>query len=158
MTTAKVCDRISTQNNDLDYSVSLPENVPPLKKKTLKTTIAKRKLELLTRCAESMTPCSSAKQPTHFTLVVEEKLSRLSLRNRRIADNRIKEFEGGLQQVVQTNQINQLPNQHALQMNQHISTQTNTNQPFPSRNSSLFSHGPNVFFQLNKKIVNSCYI
>ena len=97
-----------------------------------------------------MTPCSSAKQPTHFTLVVEEKLSRLSQRNRRIADNRIKEFEGGLQQVVQTNQI--------LQMNQHISTQTNTNRPYPSRNSSLFSHGPNVFFQLKKKIANSCYI
>ena len=56
MATTKSRDSISTQNNDLDDSVSLPENEPPLKKKTLKTTIALRKLELLTRCAESMPP------------------------------------------------------------------------------------------------------
>ena len=58
-------DSISTQNKDLDDSVSLPKNEPPLKKKkTLKTTITEGKLELLTRCAESMAPGSSAKQLT----------------------------------------------------------------------------------------------
>ena len=64
-------DSISTQNNDLDDSVSLTENEPPLKKKTLKTIITERKLELLTRFVESMAPGSSAKQPTHFALLVE---------------------------------------------------------------------------------------
>ena len=54
MVTTKSWDSISTQNNDLDDSVSLVENELPLKKKTLKTTIAERKLDLLTRCAESM--------------------------------------------------------------------------------------------------------
>ena len=53
---------------------------------------------------------------------------------------KISEFEGGLHQVVQTNelpaiQINQLPNQPALHMNQHILTQPNANLPYPSRNS-----------------------
>ena len=55
----------------------------------------------------------------------------------------INEFEGGLHQVVQTNQlpaiqINQLPNQPALHINQHISTQPNANLPHPSKNSTLF--------------------
>ena len=56
MVTTKSWDSISTQNNDLDDSVSLVENELPLKKKTLKTTIAERKLDLLRRCAESMAP------------------------------------------------------------------------------------------------------
>ena len=56
---------------------------------------------------------------------------------------KINEFEGRLHQVKQTNQlptilINQLPNQLALHMNQHISTQPNANLPHPSRNSTLF--------------------
>ena len=94
----------------------------------------------------------SAKQPTHFALLVEEKLVRLSQRNIMIAEKRImdilleveiNEFEGGLHRVVQTNQlpaiqINQLPNQPALHMNQHISTQPNANLPYPSRNSTPF--------------------
>ena len=114
MATTKSRDSISTKNNDLDDSVSLPENEPPLKKWTLKTTIAERKLELLARWAESTAPGLSAKQPTHFTLLVEEKLGRLSQRNRMIAEKRImdilfkieiNEFEGGLHQVVQTNQL-----------------------------------------------------
>ena len=63
--TTKSWDSIITQNKDLDDSVSLLENEPPLKKKTLKTTIAERKIELLTK--------SSAKQRTHFALLVEEK-------------------------------------------------------------------------------------
>ena len=157
----------------MDDSVSLPENEAPLKKRTLKTTITERKLELLKRCVESMAPGSSAKQPTHFALLVEEKLGRLSQKNRMIAEKRIvdilveieiNEFEGGLHQVVQTNQlpaiqINELPNQPALHINQHISSQLNANLPYPSRNSiSSFSHGPNVFFRLNKKIVNICCI
>ena len=33
MSTTKSRNSISTQNNDLDDSVSLPENEPPLKKK-----------------------------------------------------------------------------------------------------------------------------
>ena len=62
MSTTKSRNSISTQNNDLDDSVSLPENEPPLKKKkTLKTTIAERKFEPLTRCTEFMSPGSSAK-------------------------------------------------------------------------------------------------
>ena len=74
---------------------------------------------------------SSAKQPTNFILLVEEKLGRLSQRNRVIAKKRImdilfeieiNEFERGLYEVVQTNQlpaiqINQLPNQPELHMN-----------------------------------------
>ena len=115
MATTKSRDSISTQYNDLDDPVSLPENEPPLKKKkNLKTAIAKRKLELLTRCAESTAQGSSAKQPTHFALLEEEKLGRLSKRNRMIAEKRImdilsdikiNEFEGGLHQVVQSNQL-----------------------------------------------------
>ena len=47
---------------------------------------------------------------------------------------KINEFEGGLHQVVQTYelptiQINQLPNEPALHMNQLISTQPNANLP-----------------------------
>ena len=61
MTTIKSRDSISTQNNDLDDSFSLLENESPLKKKALKATIAERKLELLTRCAESMAQDLSAK-------------------------------------------------------------------------------------------------
>ena len=78
-----------------------------------------------------MAPDSSAKQPTNFILLVEEKLGRLSQRNRVIAERRImdilfeieiNEFERGLYEVVQTNQlpaiqINQLPNQPELHMN-----------------------------------------
>ena len=61
-----------------------------------------------------MAPGLSAKQPTHFALLVEEKLVKLSQRNRMIAEKRImdilleieiNEFEGGLHQVVQTNQL-----------------------------------------------------
>ena len=85
MATTKSRDSISTQNNDLDDSVSLPDDEPPLKKKSLKTTIAERRLELLAICAESMAPGSSAKQPTHFALLVKEKLGRLSQRKRVIA-------------------------------------------------------------------------
>ena len=150
--TTKSRDSISTQNNDLDDSVSLLENETPLKKKNLKTIIAEGKLELLKRCAESMAPGSSAKEPTHFALLVEEKLGRLSQKNRMIAEKRImdilfeieiNEFEGGFHQVVKTNQspaiqINQLPNQPALHMNQHISTQPNANIPYPSRKSTPF--------------------
>ena len=56
--------------------------------------------------------CSSAKQPTHFALLVKQKLGRLSQRNRITVEKRIidiffkieiNEFEGGLHQVVQTN-------------------------------------------------------
>ena len=78
-----------------------------------------------------MAPDSSAKQPTNFILLVEEKLGRLSQRNRVIAEKRImdilfeieiNEFEIGLYEVVQTNQLpaiqmNQLPNQPELHMN-----------------------------------------
>ena len=78
-----------------------------------------------------MTPGSSAKQSTHFALLVDKKLGRLSQRNRVIAEKRIMdilfeieidEFERGLYEVVQTNQlpaiqINQLPNQPELHMN-----------------------------------------
>ena len=49
MATTKIRDSISTQNNNLDDSVSLLQSEPP-EKKTLKTTIAERKSELLTRC------------------------------------------------------------------------------------------------------------
>ena len=42
MATTKSRDSISTQNNDWDISVSLPENEPPLKKKTLKAAIAEK--------------------------------------------------------------------------------------------------------------------
>ena len=56
MVTTKSWDSISTQNNDLDDSISRVENELPLKKRTLKTTIAERKLDLLTRCVESMAP------------------------------------------------------------------------------------------------------
>ena len=70
MATTRSRNSIRTQNNDLDDFVSFPENEPPLKKETLKTTIAERKLEMLTRCAESMAPTLSAKQPTHFALLV----------------------------------------------------------------------------------------
>ena len=78
-----------------------------------------------------MAPGSSAKQPTHFAILVEAKLGRLSQRNRMIAEKRImiilfeieiNEFKEGLHQVGQTNklpaiQINELPNQPALHMN-----------------------------------------
>ena len=91
-----------------------------------------------------MAPGSSVKQPTHFPLLVGKKLGRLSQRNRMITEKRImnilfeieiNEFEGGLHQAVQTNQlptiqINQLPNQPPLHMNQHISTQPNANLPY----------------------------
>ena len=74
-----------------------------------------------------MTPGLPAKQPAHFALVVEEKVIRLSQRNRMSAERKminilfeieIDEFEGGLHQVVQTNQlpviqISQLPNRPA---------------------------------------------
>ena len=50
-----------------------------------KTTIA----ELLTECTEPMAPGSSAKQSTHFALLVDKKLGRLSQRNRVIAEKRI---------------------------------------------------------------------
>ena len=69
MATTKSQDSISSRNNHLDDSISLSENEPPLIKKTLKTTIAVRKLELLTSCAKSMTPGSSGKQPTHLALL-----------------------------------------------------------------------------------------
>ena len=114
MAATKSSDSISAQNNDLDDSVSLPENEPPVKKKILKTNIAERKLELLTRFAKSMSPGSSAKQTTHFAHLVEEKLGRLSQRNIMIAEKRImdilfeieiNEFEGGLHQFVQTNYL-----------------------------------------------------
>ena len=99
-----------------------------------------------------MAPSLSAKQPTQFALLVEEKLGRLIQRNIMIAEKRIvdilvgikiSEFKGGLHQVVQTDQlpvihINQLSNQPALHMNQHISTQSNANRPYPSRNSTPF--------------------
>ena len=52
----------------------------------------------------------------------------------------INEFEGGFHQVAKTNQSPaiQLPNQPALHMNQHISTQPNANIPYPSRKSIPF--------------------
>ena len=43
--TTKSQESISTQNNDFNDSVSLPENEPVLKRKPLKTIIAERKLE-----------------------------------------------------------------------------------------------------------------
>ena len=64
-----------------------------------------------------MAPDSSAKQPTNFILLVEEKLGRLSQRNRVIAEKRImdilfeieiNEFEIGLYEVVQTNSITRI--------------------------------------------------
>ena len=125
------------------------------KKQTLKTTIDEGKLGLLTRYAESMSPGSSAKQPTYFALRLEEKLGRFSQRNRMISEERnmdilfeieINEFEGGLPQVVQSNQlpaiqINQLPNQPALHTNQHISIRLYANLPYPTRNSTPFHMG-----------------
>ena len=60
-----------------------------------------------------MVPGSSTKQPTHFAILVEEKLGRLSQRKRMIAEKRImdilfeieiNEFEGGLHEIVQSNQ------------------------------------------------------
>ena len=74
-----------------------------------------------------MAPGLSSKQPTHSTLLVEKKLGRLSHKNGMTAENRImdiffeieiNEFEGGLHQVLQTNQlpdiqIKQLRNQPA---------------------------------------------
>ena len=119
-----------------------------------------------------MAPGSSDKQPTHFALLVEEKLGRLSQRNRMIAEKKImdilfeieiNEVEGGLHQVVQTNQlpaiqINELPNQLALQMNQHISIQPNANLPNPSRDSTLF-HMDQIFSSDQiQKIVNTRFI
>ena len=68
-----------------------------------------------------MAPGSSGKQTTHFVLLVEKKLGRISQRNRMIAERRImdtlfeieiSEFEGGLHQIVQTNQL------LAIQINQ----------------------------------------
>ena len=55
----------------------------------------------------------------------------------------INKFEGGLHEVVQTNQllamqINQFPNQLALHMNQPISTQPNANLSYPNRKSTPF--------------------
>ena len=55
----------------------------------------------------------------------------------------INKFEGGLHEVVQTNQllaiqINQFPNQLALHMNQPISTQPNGNLSYPNRKSTPF--------------------
>ena len=76
MATSKSWDSISTQNNDSDDSVSLPENELPLQKKAPKTTIAERKLELLKRCAESMASGSFAKQPTHFAVLVDDATSK----------------------------------------------------------------------------------
>ena len=107
---------------------------------------------LLTRYAESMSPGSSAKQPTYFALRLEEKLGRFSQRNRMISEKRnmdilfeieINEFEGGLHQAVQTNQlpaiqIHQLPNQLALHTNQHILVQSYADLPYPIRNSTPF--------------------
>ena len=97
----------------------------------------------------------SAKQPIHFPLLGElgrKILGRLSQKNRMIAEKRImnilfeieiNKFEGGLHQIVQTNrlpaiQINELPSQPALHMNQHISNQPNANLPYPRRNSATF--------------------
>ena len=119
-----------------------------------------------------MAPGSSPKQPIHFALLVEENMGRLSQRNRMIDEKRIMDilfeieingFEGGLYQVVRTNQlpaiqINQLPNQPSLHMNQHISTRPNANLPYPSRNTTPFHMTKYIFFRLNKKIVNIRYI
>ena len=69
----------------------------------------------------------------------------------------INKFEGGLRQVGQTNQlptiqINHLPNQPALHMNQHISTQPNVNLPIQVELVPLFTWTKCFFVQLNKKL------
>ena len=118
-----------------------------------------------------MRPGLSAKQPNHFGLLVEEKLLSFSQRNRLIIEKRImdllfereiNEFERGIHQIVQTNQlpaiqINQLPNQPTLHMNQHIATQPSANLPYPSRNSTPFQMDQ-MFLPIKQKKIAIRYI
>ena len=85
-------DGFDLEGDNLECSISVPENEPPLKKTTLKKSIADRKLELLPKCAELMTqlpPDEKSTKMLHFALFVEKKLSRLSIRNRMVANKRI---------------------------------------------------------------------
>lgn len=63
----------------MECSISNTENEPSMKKITLKKSIAMRKLQLLSKCVESMTQPS----PDEKSLI-EEKLSRLSKRHRMV--------------------------------------------------------------------------
>ena len=113
----------STQNKD---SVSLPVNKPPLKKKTLKNYHCREKIGAVNKvcgihdtrfvCQTTYSLCSTGRGKT-----------------------------GQAQpSIVRTNQlpaiqINQLANQPALHMNQHILSQSNANLPYPSRNNTPFT-------------------
>ena len=63
----------------MECSISNTENEPSMKKITLKKSIAMRKLQLLSKCVESMTQPS----PDEKSLI-EIKLSRLSKRHRMV--------------------------------------------------------------------------
>ena len=73
--------------------VSVTECQPPPKKTTFKKFITEKKLELLSKYTDSMTqepPEKSAKK-SHFALLIDEQLSKLTQRNRIIAEKRIKD-------------------------------------------------------------------
>lgn len=61
----------------MECSISNTENEPSMKKITLKKSIAMRKLQLLSKCVESMTQPSPDEKS-----YIEEKLSRLSKRHK----------------------------------------------------------------------------
>ena len=72
---------IDSTESDLECSISILENELPPKKTTLKKSIAERKLELLSKCIESMTQPPSEEESTkmpYFALFIGEKWSRLS--------------------------------------------------------------------------------
>ena len=69
--TTKSQESISTQNNDFNDSVSLPERTCSEKK-------ASKNYHCREKIRESMEAGSSVKQPTNFALLIEKKLGRLS--------------------------------------------------------------------------------
>ena len=67
---------IGSTESDLECSISILENELPPKKTTLKKSIADRKLELLSKCIESMTQPPSEEESTkmpYFALFIGEK-------------------------------------------------------------------------------------
>ena len=73
MASSKSRDSISVYDTENDFDDAVGEYEPPPKKKS----IAEKKLELLSKCADSMTQPQSPREKSttvpHFALLVEEK-------------------------------------------------------------------------------------
>ena len=80
MASSKSRDSISLCDTENDFDDHVCE--PQSNKNTLKKSIAERKLELLSKCADFMTqpqsPHEKSTKVPHFTLLIDEKLSGLN--------------------------------------------------------------------------------